>query len=120
MATQRFSLSALSDLDDGRVRAAFEQAIARCETDCKDRPAVTDSRKVTLSVTLSPIVGEDGEMESCNLQFQVLDSVPKRKSKVYNMKATRAGLVFNELSPDDIHQMTLDQASGPREVTHAG
>lgn len=120
MAAQRFSLASLATIDDGRIRAAFEQALLRCEHDCKDRPAVADPRKVTISASLVPVLGPDGEMDSCDIQFQIMDSVPKRKSKVYNMLAHRDGLLFNELSPEDIHQRTIDEAdTGPKAVTDA-
>jgi len=116
---EKFSLKSLADIDAGRVREAFEQAIARCEADCKDRPAVEAARKVTLTVSMSPVIEADGEMGSCNLQFQITDSVPMRKSKVYNMKSARGGLLWNELSPDEINQTTIDEPK-PREVSHAG
>jgi len=120
MSVEKFSLGSLVTIDDGRIRAAFEQALARCEADCKDRPAVSDPRKVALSCTLVPVINPDGEMESCDVQFQITDSVPKRKSKTYNMRSTRTGLLFNELSPDAVHQATIDEAPGPRSQADAG
>lgn len=120
MAIEKFSLKSLADIDNGRVREAFEQALGRCESDCKDRPGVDAARKVTLTATLSPVIDPDGEMSSCNVQFQITDSVPQRKSKVYNMQAGRAGLLFNELSPDEVNQMTIDEAPGPRSASNAG
>lgn len=119
MAVEKFELRSLVDLDSGRIRTAFEQALTRCLTDCRDRPAVTDARKITLAVAMAPVLDPDGEMESCNVQFQITDSVPKRKSKVYNMKSSRGGLLFNELSPDDVNQRTLDEAPGPRSAASA-
>lgn len=120
MATKRFSLDSLANLDDGRIRAAFELALQRCEHDCKDRPAVMDVRKITLACSIAPVLGPDGEMDSCNVQFQITDTIPKRQSKVYNMLAHRDGLLFNDLSPEDIHQQTLDEAKGPKVVPDAG
>lgn len=120
MAIERFNLGSLSALDGGRVREAFEQALKRCEADCKDRPALKDPRRVSLTATITPVVGDDGNLESCDVQFQIVDSIPKRKSKVYNMKSTASGLLFNELSPEDINQRTLDEASGPRSIADAG
>lgn len=116
MAIERFNLAAVAKIDEGRIREAWEQALKRCMDDCKDRPAVKDDRKVQLMATLTPIVGDNGEMESCDVHFQVADSVPKRKSKLYNMKAKGGSLFFNELSADQIHQRTIDESEGPRKV----
>ncbi|MCP3916164.1 MAG: hypothetical protein GY711_11460 [bacterium] len=121
MAIEPFNLSSLVGLDQGRIKETFEQAIRRCEADCKDRPALKDARTVTLKVTIAPVPEPDGgELQSCDVRFQVTDSVPKRRSKVYNMRSTRSGLHFNELSPDDINQTTIDEAPGPRSETDAG
>lgn len=119
MAIEKFKLATLADLDDGRVREAFEQALKRCETDCKDRPAMKEPRRVSLTAFLCPVLGDNGEMESCDVQFQIVDSIPKRRSKVYNMKSTNAGLYFNELSPDDIRQQTLDEAPQLKKASNA-
>lgn len=116
MALERFKLGSLVDLDGGRISAAFEHALARLEADCKDRPGVKDARKLELHVTVTPVIDQGGELESCNLQFRISDKVPKRQSKVYNMSAGRSGLYWNELSAEDARQMTIDDARGPRPV----
>lgn len=49
-----------------------------------------------------------GDLESCDVRFEVKTTIPKRESKTYNMRASAFGaLVFNELSPDDARQGTL-------------
>lgn len=117
----KFDLAALKDLDDGRVAAGFDQALQRCVADCKDRPNLKDARTINLKVTIVPVAGDDaGEMESCDVQFKITDAIPKRSSKVYNAKSTRNGLVYNDLSPDEVNQMTLDQAPSLRSTTHVG
>lgn len=119
MALEKFSIATLAKMDQGRIAAALEQALKRCEDDCKDRPAVKDARKVNLLISLEP-VEDGGELESVDITFKITDTVPKRCSKTYNMKAARGGLLFNELSPDDVNQKTLDMAPSPREASHAG
>lgn len=116
---EKFQLTSLAVLDQGRVREAFEQAMRRLEADCKDRPNDPANRKVSLHMTMVPVANESGELESCNVQFQIVDQIPKRKTKVYNMKSTRGGLVFNELSPEDIRQGTLDDVPAPRSAANA-
>jgi len=77
--------------------------------------AVKEARKVKLEVTMTPILDPEGSMESCDVQFQIVDQVPKRKSRVY----TRAGLYFNEMSPDAVHQRTIDDATEPERLENA-
>jgi len=110
MALEKFTLATLAEMDQGRIRIAFEQALQRLQDDLKDRPAVESARKITLLVSLVPIVGDDGELDSVDVDFKITDTVPKRESKTYNMQATRGGLLFNELSPDEVRQRTLDMA----------
>lgn len=115
MAVQKLSLRAIADIDGGRILAAFEQALQRCYSDCADRPQVKKPRQLDLVLTLEPIE-HNGELESVNVKFRVRDSMPKRESKTYNMQAHRGALLFNELSPHDVRQATLDDANRPRGV----
>jgi hypothetical protein len=120
MAVEKFNLASLVGIDAGRIKEAFEQAVRRCEDDCRDRPAVDRDRTVTLRASFRPVVGDNGELESCNVDFEINDNIPKRRSKVYNMKAGRHGLLFNELSPEEIRQGTLDEAPGMKAVVDVG
>lgn len=119
MALKKFDLRALVELDDGRIRTALEQAFKRAELDCADRPGLKDARKCNLAIAFSPVLDENGEFHSCDVTFQVSDSLPKRKSKVYNMRAsgTGAGLFFNEMSPEDADQLTLEMEGEGRPST---
>lgn len=120
MAIAKFELGSLSTIDGGRISAAFEHALKRCEMDCKDRPATNKARKVTLVAELVPVCSDSGDLESVDVSFQIKDTVPTRESASYNMKAVAGGLVFNELSKDDINQLTLDDAPKPKGMTNAG
>jgi hypothetical protein len=49
--------------------------------------------------------------------FEIKELVPNRASRVYNMSAGRGGVLWNELSPDEVRQKTLDMAAketGPK------
>lgn len=111
---EKFDLSKINSIDDGRIKAALEQQLARCEADCKDRPMLKKARKVTLQVEMRPLPDGGAELDSVDVAFQIKAVIPPQDSKNYNMKATRGGLVYNDLSPDDINQMTIDQAPQPR------
>ncbi len=114
MGLEKFELKTLSTMDGGHIAREFANAMKRCDADCRDRPSVTKARKINLVVTMEPISDDEaGELDSVNVTFKINDSVPERVSKTYNMKAVRGGLLFNELSPADVHQKTLDMAPEP-------
>lgn len=113
MAVQRFDFSALAGIDGGRIKEAWDQAMRRARADCADRPALDRPRKVVLITTLTPVRSPDGTLETVDVQFELDEAMPKRASAKYNMKAVPGGLLFNELSPEDVRQGTLDQC-GPR------
>lgn len=119
MAVEQFDLASLVRIDDGRIRTAWEQAMKRARNDCQDRPGVGKPRKVMLVTTLTPVSAADGTIDTVDVQFEIDDSLPKRASQIYNMKSVANGLLFNEMSPDDVRQGTLDAAAGPREVRDA-
>ena len=119
MALEKFSLATLAEMDGGRIRAAFEQALQRLEADCKDRPGVKRARQLQLVVELAPIADE-GELDSVNVTFRIKESIPKRESKAYNMQAVPGGLLFNDASPEDVRQKTFDMTPKPSAQTETG
>lgn len=110
---EKFDLSTLSRMDGGRIAVAFEQAVNRLRFDCEDRPAVEGKRVVQLEVTMEPVANDDGALSSVDVSFRIKETLPKRTSKIYNMQAVAGGLLFNELSPDEVKQKTLDMAPRP-------
>jgi hypothetical protein len=116
MSYQKFDLSSLAELDDGRLKVAFEQAIKRCEDDCHDRLGVPAARAITLTISIAPVVGEEGDFESADVDFQISEKLPRRRTKTYNMRAARDGLFFNAFAPEDPAQRTLDEYIEPRVV----
>lgn len=121
MGLEKLTLESISRIDGGRIRAAVEQAIARCYNDVLDRPSLKTMRKVALTVKITPIPDDSSlGADSCNVEFDINESIPRRTSKKYNMQATNAGLLYQELSPEDVRQATLDHMDEPREVTRDG
>lgn len=115
MALEKFSLASLATIDSGRVKVAFDQALRRVEEDCRDRPIVDTARKVTITAIIKPNATEAGELASCDLRVEISDNLPKRQSQTYNMASTPGGLLYDELSPEDVDQKTLELTE-PREV----
>lgn len=113
MAIHEFTIQALKELDGGRVAEAFAQALRRCVQDCDDRPGVKKTRAVVLKMMMQPIASDDGTLDEIKTQFQVVDTAPKRESKVYSMAFRRGGmLAFNDLSPTDVKTRTFDELDG--------
>lgn len=114
----RFSLASLAskEFDRGKILAAFDQALQRCFDDCADRPAAEDSRKLTLALTMKPRCDERGRFDTVDVEVQVVDKLPARRSKVYSMKAGPDGVYYNEFSADNPHQATLVHLPGGERV----
>jgi hypothetical protein len=106
---EKFTLKSLSTIDGERIAIAFEQALRRVVQDCEDRPGEKQERTVTLMLAVKPRLDAAGLCDDCNIQVAVTDSVPKRKSKVYNMSLRKGGhLLYNNESLDNVEQDTLD------------
>lgn len=118
MAIEKLTLDGIARLDDERIAKAFALALDRARRDCHDRPALEKARKVTLTILMTPCEDEDGSCGTVDVQFELDDNVPKRATRKYNMRSLSTGLWFNELSPDDVRQGTLDQVE-MREVDGA-
>lgn len=84
MALEKFNLATLADMDGART--------------------------ITLQVKLKPVANDAGDLGSVDVTFDLNEKLPKRASKSYNMQAVVGGLLFNELSPDEVKQKTLDMA----------
>jgi hypothetical protein len=116
LALHYFQLDSLKDLDGGRVAEAFAQAVRRAVSDCEDRPTEENARKVTLQLELLPVMASDGSCEGVSAAFQVKDSIPTRKSRIYSF-GVKAGqkLFFSDEDPHNISQFTfgdVDPESG--------
>lgn len=114
------SLETLAKIDNGRIREAFELELQHCYADCADRPALEEARKVTITASLVPVPDDRGTLDTVRVRFQVQSTQPKRTSKHYEMRAQGGALLWNELSPDAVKQMTIDQAPGMKAVPNAG
>lgn len=118
MSVEVFRFASLEAIDEGRIREAWEQALRRVRLDCADRPGVKRPRKVTLTMSMTPVSSADGSLDTVDVQFHIDEALPKRVSHSYNMKSVEGGLLFNEMSRDDVRQRTLDELhnNGPKEA----
>jgi len=110
MAIRELKLETLPLLDNGRVVEALHQALKRAALDCEDRPGEKKSRLVNLQIEISPHLDQDGLFDTCDMHAQVKETFPTRKTRKYNLGYRKGGmLTFNDLSPDNFHQTTIDQ-----------
>lgn len=112
MARKTLALRELVNLDLGKIDAAWAQAREEAARDILDRPHDKTKRKVVLSMNLEPEEVISNGVESVLVSFQVETKVPKRTSKSYSMAVDHKGsMVFNDESPDNSKQMTLDEVA---------
>lgn len=115
MALKRLTLATIADIDGGRTRILFDRMLDQVKRDCQDRPGVRAPRKLRLTVNVAPAKESDGA--DVEVSFEVTEILPKRASRTFSMDASRGGLYWNEASPDDAKQRTLDEAGmKPRPV----
>lgn len=116
MPLEPFKCESLASIDSGRIGVAIDQAVARAHRDCADRPGVEKPRVVTLQIVLIPVAQDgQGDLDSVNVEFRVRESIPLRSSKRYNMRSDGRELRYNELSPEDHAQTTIEP--GPRPIS---
>lgn len=110
---EKLTLKSLPELDGGRVMSGFDRELAACVKDVIDRPLEKGARKVTLTLTLKPIV-EDGHASVGNMEFEIVSKIPKRRSRTHEVALHAAGSIgFNPVSPDNVYQGTLDELTKP-------
>lgn len=113
MALAKFDLVTVAEMDGGRIRSGWERLLKRLEDDCKDRPGMKAARKLVLTLFMEP-VADGQDLESVNVSFDLKDTLPALESKNYNMQSVAGGLLFNDASPEEVRQRTLDMAPRPQ------
>lgn len=106
-----FSLSNLRLLDFGKIGVAFDHEIERVVKDCLDRPSDDHARTVTIKFSFEPTLDPSAGMVDCEtvaVECEVSSAVPKRRTKVYEMRPHKNGqLSFNPDLPDEPEEETL-------------
>jgi len=105
------SLASLGDLDNGRARAIIDAAIREALCDLDDRGDDEKPRFVNIRLTLKQM--ESGLVES---RVEAESRCPKRRTASTIAKVKRDGkmqsrLVFQDGSPDNPDQRTLDEVN---------
>lgn len=83
-----------------------------------ERPALETARKLSIELTLCPVVGAHGAIESVEFFWECNGKVPKQRGSAYSMLCTGDGvLTFNDFSRDSVHQRTLDETKPDKPKT---
>jgi len=102
------SLKTLSKLDDEKVMKALAAHLRRASLDCHDRPGDSKPRKVTMEISLVPVLAEDLTCDEVKSQIQIKSTLPAHRTKIYSFGLKASGaLVFNPDSLDAVDQGTL-------------
>ena len=101
----------LADFDDGRVAVAFKRLLERIAYDLDDRPALAKERTVTLKVRFTPVPNETGGLGDVKMEVECGASVPSMRTREITgrRKEGEPSFRFNDLSPDNPAQRTIDQ-----------
>jgi len=104
----RLALETLPDLENGAVALQFDELLKRITDDCRNRPADDRPRKLTLILSVMPKMEPGGDCTEVEADIKIKCDLPPHQTKTYSLGLWRAGLVWNELSLEDINQQTLD------------
>lgn len=107
------TLEGISKIDGGRFAEAFQRHLLRVGQDCYDRPGDSKERKVSLSVSVKPKLDQDGMCESVDLQLETTSTVPKHRSKKFDMGLKPNGnVLYQEDNLENHGQEMIDFEKG--------
>jgi len=104
---QQLSLAQIAEIDDGRIAAAFDQALKRAAQDCDDRPGDDRPRKITIELAVAPVLDQNGMCDSVKSQIQIKDTIPTRKSRIYDFGLRKGGLFTYQPMALDNHRQGI-------------
>ena len=108
------SVADVGKMDRGVVDVLFSRALAVVQADVEDRPAVKKARKITLEVAFTPVCSTQGTLETVQVETEVKTTTPVNRTRMVSMVLDDDGLKYNEVSPSDVRQGTIDQEMGTK------
>lgn len=103
-----FQTESLRSMDDGRPAAMFEHAMQQAIRDCFERPGNKAKRNVNLTVSVVPVIEDNGECERVKFFFECQASTPKMSTKEYEGRVTKNGaMLVSQEFPDNVDQHSL-------------
>lgn len=101
-------------IENGMVAVLWRKSLESAFNDIAARPGVESVRQVVLVMRMVPETDSRGELIAIRTEFEVDPKLPKSRTRVYSMvpmgdRGELRALQYNEASPDDPKQMTLDE-----------
>jgi hypothetical protein len=114
MAITPLNFEHLKDLDGGMLNIAANDSFANAVKDCQYRTNVTKAREVTIKIFITPkVVDKTGSLEQVEISYGLDEKFPPRRSGKTTAGVKHNGsLYFNELSPGNPDQRTIDEVGG--------
>lgn len=107
---KNLEMNTIGELDEGRVAVAVDHALAQIANDLEKRPGVDKARKLTITLTMKPQIDSDGLLGSVDIGKTIKTTIPDTQGHITNAKISGREIVWNDASPDDVSQSTLDEA----------
>lgn len=108
MKLQIETIADLETLDNGSLKTLFASELTAALDDLRVRPAVKKARKIQIELCLAPVADANGTLSAVNFAANIKKQVPAAHTNTYQGAPTATGLHFDDLSPDDAAQMTID------------
>ena len=103
------SFGDLKNLQQGLYERCFKEYLSRAIADALDRPTLKTPRAIAVRLLLTPVVGNTGALESISLEIEMDGRIPKVRSRPFSTaNLGTKGLVYNDLSPSNVNQGTLE------------
>ena len=108
------TLNDVQYFDEGALAATYQELWLQAMADCWARPTVDAARKITITILLTPVPSVEGKLDRVDTEAEVKHHPPVfRSRKVAMLPVGIDGLMYNDQSPDDPKQMTLDEIDQP-------
>lgn len=102
------TLADLVEAEGGAVRMWFDGALKVVMDDLLDRPALKKDREITVKLVFQPVADQSGALAYAVHRVTIGSKVPGHATRAIAGRADKDGLVWDDLSPKDPTQMTLD------------
>lgn len=109
MALRYLTLDSLKALDFGKPDVQFNREMESVIHDLIDRPGEQKARTVGITISVVPVIGDEGQCEGAKVNFKFQHAIPPRQTRDYDMAVnTKGKLIFSETSPSNVDQLTID------------
>lgn len=109
---KKFVIQDLASLNEGREAAKINNMIRMAVQDCMNRPSVKSGRLIGIKLSVAPVKEDSGVCHEVNVEVRSTMKLPAQVSRPFVMKPQpgTGDLLFNDVSPKDTKQMTIDEA----------